>query len=265
MAVYEIIIRLYFLAIVVASLFSIKAKKWIEGRRNLRNELQTIDFSQDKWLWFFCSSYGEFQDGKYLIEQVRTNHPEYKILLTFFSSTGVELTKDFSGADYICYLPLDTKSNAEFFVQQVKPQCIFFIRNDIWPNYIRTIQAQNIPVFLAIFALNAESTFFKFPVKGFYQRVFQKFNGIFVQDTASEKLLKEHGYNENVIVAGNARIDRVIEIGQENFRNDMIENFVGGGFCFVAGSTHVDDRRLFLETFLELQSENKMDDCSPRN
>ncbi len=126
MAVYEIIIRLYFLAIAVASLFSVKANKWIAGRRNLRNELLAIDFSGQQWLWFLCSSYGEFQDGKYLIELIRKEHPDYKILLTFFSSTGVELTKDYPGGDYICYLPLDTGSNAESHDQACEAQMHVF-------------------------------------------------------------------------------------------------------------------------------------------
>ncbi len=141
-------------------------------------------------------------------------------------------------------------------IKHVKPKCMFFIRNDIWPNYIQAAHSHNVPVFLTIFALNAQSTFLKFPVRSFYRKIFQKFTAVFVQDAASEKVLKRNGYSENVIVTGNARIDRVIQIAKEEFSNGTIEKFVAGGFCFVAGSTHVEDRELFIETFQELLSED---------
>ena len=256
MAFYEIIIRLYFLAVVLASPFSSKARKWVMGRRNLLQELSLVDFSQKKWVWFLYSSYGEFQDGRYLMEAFRKQNPEYSILITFFSSTGYDLAKNYKGADYICPLPLDTKRNAEFVLDKIRPHSVFFIRNDIWPNYVYAIARRNIPVFLAIFALNAESKFLKFPMGAFYRRVFQKFTGIFVQDEDSAKLLKEKEFNKNIITAGNSRIDRVIEIADERFRDEKIEKFVSGDFCCIAGSTHIDDRKLFIKTFLQLQSEN---------
>jgi 3-deoxy-D-manno-octulosonic-acid transferase len=255
MAFYGIIIRVYFLVINIAALFSAKAQKWVVGRRNWREKIAAVDFSQNQWLWFHFSSYGEFQDGQYLIELIRKQYAEYKILLTFFSSTGIELTQQYKGADYICFLPLDTANNADFMIKHVKPQCMFFIRNDIWPNYIWEARKNNVPVFLAIFALNASSSFLKFPVRAFYQKTFRKFTAVFTQDATTCELLSANSFNENVIVTGNARVDRVLEIGREEFKNSNVENFISGGFCFLAGSTHIDDRKLFVETFLKLENE----------
>lgn len=255
MLIYEIAIRFFALGIRLAGPFSLKARKWVAGRRKWKEELSQFDFSRGEWVWFHYSSYGEFQDGKYLMELYRKQYGGYKILVSFFSSTGYELTRNYNGADHICYLPLDTGANAAFFIDRVKPSLAFFVRNDVWPNFVSALAERKIPVFLAIFAINTDSTFFKFPLAGFYRSIFRKFNCIFTQDEASCKALLDNRFGDNIITVGNSRIDRVIEIGRESFRDETIEKFVASDFCFIAGSTHIDDRKIFLETFKQLEAE----------
>ena len=256
MFIYSILIRLYYLAILGVSFFNPKAKKWITGRNNWRTKLSATDFSKQKWVWFHCSSYGEFQDGKSLMDAFKELHPEIKILLTFFSPTGFELKKDYAGASAVCYLPLDTRQNAAFFIDTVKPLAAFFIRHDIWPNYVTACANRKTPTFLVSFTLNASSSFLKYPLQNFYRKIFTKYSALFVQDANSAKLLSENGMNENIIGAGNLRADRVIEASKENRRNELIEKFVAGNFCCIAGSTETTDTEMFLETFQQLQSEN---------
>jgi 3-deoxy-D-manno-octulosonic-acid transferase len=256
MFIYGIIIRLYYLAIFGASPFNAKAKKWMVGRRRWRKQLGTIDFLKHKWVWFHCSSFGEFQDGKSLMETFAKQHPDIKILLTFFSSTGFELQKDYTGASAICYLPLDTAGNAAFFLDTVKPMAAFFIRHDIWPNFVRACADRNIPDCLVSFTLNTESGFLKFPLKNFYRSIFQCYTCIFVQYPEDENILRQNVFSSNIIVSGNSRIDRIVEAGKENRQLSVMDEFVKDSFCVIAGSTHARDREIILETYGKLKTEN---------
>jgi 3-deoxy-D-manno-octulosonic-acid transferase len=131
----------------MASFFSTKAKKWIEGRKNLNTRIASFPFEKDSWVWFHCASFGEFQEARNLIEAFKTQYPPYKLLLTFFSPSGYEVNKDYKGADLVLYMPPDTKANAEFFLDKVKPKAVFLVRSDVWPNYISGANRRNIPVF----------------------------------------------------------------------------------------------------------------------
>jgi len=226
----------------------------VSGRKNWRERFASIDFTKDKWVWFHSSSLGEFNDGKCIIEAYKKKYPHIKILLTFFSSSGYEYEKNYPYVDMVCYMPMDTKSNAAFFLDTLKPAAAFFIRNDVWPNYVLECAARNIPVFLVSFVLNANSTFLKFPLRNFYRNVFRKYNAIFVHEAVSKKLLDENHFNDRVIVSGNSRIDWVIGIQQAPFHDAGIEKFIAGNFCCISGSTLAKEREIFLEVFAKNQS-----------
>lgn len=256
MIFYNAFIALYGFAIWVASFFNPKAAKWIEGRKDWKKKLGTYNFSGSNWVWFHCSSFGEFQEGRNVIEQFRKQYPGYKILLTFFSPSGYEATRNFKGTDVTLYMPLDSSTNAGFFLDTIKPKAIFFIRTDIWPNYINAASERNIPLFLVSFTINQQSSFLKLPVSGFYKSAFQKFTCIFVQNQQSFNILQSAGFNRNTIVTGSTRMDRIADISKESFDGAAIEKFVQNKFCVIAGSTHTKDVELFLETYAALKNED---------
>ena len=256
MAVYNILIRVYYLILLAASPLHSKARKWIVGRKNLREQFSVIDFSKERWVWFHCSSYGEFQDGRTLMEAYKKEHPQTQILLTFFSSTGYELKRNYQVASAVFYLPLDTAANALWLLDMVKPITVFFIRHDIWPNYILACAKRNIPVFLTSFTLNSESKFFKWPLKEFYRKTFRRLCGIFVHNNDVKQLLQLNGFSDNIVVAGNSRIDAIIEAAAKSKGDELIQRFVSDSFCCIAGSTHKKDVEIFLAAFELLEAQN---------
>ncbi|MDD5571238.1 MAG: glycosyltransferase N-terminal domain-containing protein, partial [Bacteroidales bacterium] len=153
---YNISIWLYYFAINVASLFNDKAKLWLRGRKGIFENIKTSLSGSDKIIWFHCSSLGEFEQGRPLIEKIKSEYPQYKILLTFFSPSGYEVRKKYEKADYIFYLPLDTISNAQKFIELVNPQIAVFIKYEFWFNYIIELHKRNIPLYSvsAIFRKN---------------------------------------------------------------------------------------------------------------
>ena len=127
--VYSLTIHLYGLAVRLVAFFgNSKAKLWIAGRKNWRNQLAALTEQKHRWVWFHCASLGEFEQGRPLIEKYKQLYPELKILLTFFSPSGYESKKNYSGADAVMYLPLDTVSNASQFIKILQPEKVFFIK-----------------------------------------------------------------------------------------------------------------------------------------
>lgn len=255
MVLYGILIRVYVLLIWFTSFYSEKSKRWIQGRKNWKNKLSDISF-EGKWIWFHCSSFGEFNDGKVLLESIKRKYPNYKILLTFFSTSGYEAVKNYQYADAIFYLPLDTKTNAEYFIRKINPSVVFFVRNDIWPNYLIELSKRKIPIFLHSFTLSDNSNFLRFPQRNFYRSVFNIFTAIFVHNELSYEILMRNNFSKAITVTGNARIDTVIQKSFEKFHNERIINFIAGNFCVIAGSTHARDREIFFNTILKLSYEN---------
>ncbi len=254
--IYSFIIRIYSSAIRLASFFNPKAKRWINGRKNWKEKFSSLPFHENKWAWFHCCSFGEFQDGKSVIEAFHQRYPNHKIILTFYSPTGFELVQNYENSDLVFYLPPDTKTNAAFFLNCLKPSIVFFIRNDIWPNYLLLLKEKHIPSYLVSFTLSEKSRFLKFPQKLLYKNSFQQFNGIFVQDVISKELLQKNNFNKNIAVTGNSRIDRVQAVCDGNFLLPDFEKFTAGKLTVVAGSTLEKDKAIFLETYAALQNEN---------
>jgi len=209
-----------------------------------------------RYVWFHAASLGEFEQGRPVIEQLKREKPETKILLTFFSPSGYEIRKNYAGADIVSYLPLDVPGNAWYFVNLVKPSKAIFIKYEFWPNYLLALQAENIPVVSISAIFRPEQVFFKDYGK-WYKKLLLTFQHIFVQDKFSKELLQAHGIN-NVTVAGDTRFDRVYDLYQQAKQLPLIEEFVKGAEkVIVAGSTWPKDEELLVQ-YLRLHPDVKL-------
>lgn len=209
-----------------------------------------------RYVWFHAASLGEFEQGRPVIERLKREKPETKILLTFFSPSGYEIRKNYAGADIVSYLPLDVPGNAWYFVNLVKPSKAIFIKYEFWPNYLLALQAENIPVVSISAIFRPEQVFFKDYGK-WYKKLLLTFQHIFVQDKFSKELLQAHGIN-NVTVAGDTRFDRVYDLYQQAKQLPLIEEFVKGAEkVIVAGSTWPKDEELLVQ-YLRLHPDVKL-------
>lgn len=208
---------------------------------------------QAKYIWFHASSLGEFEQGRPMIEQIRKVHPEYKILLTFFSPSGYEVRKNYAGADVVCYLPFDTPGRVEQFLDLANPAMAIFIKYEFWGNYLHALQQRGIPVYIISAIFRREQLFFQWFGKP-YRKMLDCFNHLFVQDERSKALLEEYGIR-NVTVAGDTRFDRVIDVYHQAKQIPVVERFVKGSdgqqppFVFVAGSSWPEDEAIFIPYF----------------
>jgi 3-deoxy-D-manno-octulosonic-acid transferase len=225
-------------------------------------EQQTFSILEQKlekgarYLWFHAASLGEFEQGRPLMERIRKEHPEYKIVLTFFSPSGYEVRKNYEGADIICYLPLDTPRNARRFVEMVRPEKAFFIKYEFWNNYLSTLKKAGIPVYSISSIFREGQAFFR-SATGRYARVLTNIAHFFVQNEESKQLLSGIGIN-CVDVVGDTRFDRVLQIKAAAKHLPLVEAFVGeandSDSCkkvFVAGSSWQPDEDIFIPYFNE--------------
>ena len=206
-----------------------------------------------KYIWFHASSLGEFEQGRPMIEQIRKVHPEYKILLTFFSPSGYEVRKNYAGADVVCYLPFDTPGRVEQFLDLANPAMAIFIKYEFWGNYLHALQQRGIPVYIISAIFRREQLFFQWFGKP-YRKMLDCFNHLFVQDERSKVLLEEYGIR-NVTVAGDTRFDRVIDVYHQAKQIPLVERFIKGTdgqqppLVFVAGSSWPEDEAIFIPYF----------------
>ncbi len=243
---YNLSILFYGLAIRVASLYSTKARLWISGRKGLFHQLENSLATNNKPLiWIHCASVGEFEQGRPLIEQLRRQHPQYKLLLTFFSPSGFELRKNYSGADYVYYLPLDTLKNAQRFLDIVSPKLVVFVKYEYWLNYLAECKTRGIPHIMVSAIFRPSQIFFK-SYGSLFLKALRGFNQLFVQDEQSRQLLNRYSINQ-VTVAGDTRFDRVLEVSVQNTEIPFISNFISGHRCFIAGSTWPDDEKIIQQ------------------
>lgn len=228
----------------IASLFNDKARQWLRGRKNIWEQIsQGIDPAEKK-AWFHVSSLGEFEQGRPLIEGFRKRYPDIKIVLTFFSPSGYEVRKNYQYADYVCYLPSDTPSNARKFIKLVNPSVVFFVKYDFWFNYIRCIGENKIPLLFASSIFRKSQHFFKWYGWWFRKRL-KYVTHFYVQDKPSWELLKSIGI-ETVTICGDTRFDRVFSIAQNLKSFPEIEKFCEGSDVIVAGSTWAPDEDLLI-------------------
>lgn len=255
--IYQLGIFLYALAARVTALFNEKARFFVNGQKAAFPYLaQRFDDSRPL-LWVHCASLGEFEQGRPLIEQIKKKHPGYQVLLTFFSPSGYEIRKNYDQADYVCYLPLDTASNARKFIELTKPEKVFFIKYEFWYNYINQLHKNNIPLFLVSAIFRQEQLFFKSGLQArWYRQVLQKVTHFFVQTENSAQLLDSIGINDYT-VTGDTRFDRVAEIAANSKQLPLIEQFKNGQKLIVAGSSWAPDEELLID-FLKQDQTTKI-------
>lgn len=249
---YQIAIYLFQLGVAVASLFNKKVKTMWQGERNAFSVLREKVDPQAKYVWFHAASLGEFEQGRPLMELLRKNHPEYKILLTFFSPSGYEVRKNYQGADIICYLPIDTIGNSRKFLRTIRPCMAFFIKYEFWYNYLHILKHRNVPVYSVSSIFREDQIFFKWYGRQ-YAYVLKCFSRFFVQNKESKDLLATIGIT-NVDVVGDTRFDRVLQIKEQAKQLPIVEAFVRGDSpckVFVAGSSWPPDEDIFINFFNE--------------
>ena len=261
--IYNLIIYLYLLGVAVYSRFNEKVRKMWRGERDAFRVLKEKVDPDAKYVWFHAASLGEFEQGRPLMEQLRKEHPEYKILLTFFSPSGYEVRKNYEGADIITYLPLDTITNARRFLRAIHPVMAFFIKYEFWYNYLHILKHRNVPVYSVSSIFRPDQVFFKWYGRQ-YGRVLNCFTHFFVQNEISKELLGKIGIH-NVSIVGDTRFDRVLQIKEAAKQLPIVEAFVketgvrsqetvddtNKPKVFVAGSSWPPDEEIFIKYFNE--------------
>ena len=245
---YNFIMLLYSLGVRTATLFSDKVRRMWLGEQEAFDILKKNVDPNASYIWFHAASLGEFEQGRPLIERIRQEFPQYKILLTFFSPSGYEVRKNYEGADIVCYLPLDTRSNAQRFLNAVKPVMAFFIKYEFWYNYLHLLSQRSVPVYSLSSIFRPDQLFFKWYGRE-YAKVLRCFTRFFVQNEESKKLLEKIGIKD-VEVVDDTRFDRVLEIKQASKRLPLVEAFTKDAqHVFVAGSSWLPDEEIFIPYF----------------
>ena len=255
--IYQLGIRAYVLAAALAAPVNEKAKFWHRGRKNVFRYLAERIDKNYPVIWMHCASLGEFEQGRPLIETIKKRFPDYRILLTFFSPSGYEVRKNYDQADYICYLPADTKENARRFVELVCPEKVFFIKYEYWKNYIQELKTHQIPLFLVSAIFRSGQLFFRKGIKAeWYRQILAGVDHFFVQDQQSAGLLAEIGI-VNASVTGDTRFDRVAGIAASRKELPLIGLFKGDSKLIVAGSSWQPDEEILIE-YLKVNKQVKM-------
>lgn len=259
MWVYNLVIFFYWCFIQIASLFHVKAKHWVRGRRNIFNHIgKTLKEKgineNSNVTWFHCASLGEFEQGRPIIETLKQRDKDVKIVLTFFSPSGYEIRKDYEWADAVFYLPIDFPRNVRKFIAAVKPNKAVFVKYEFWLNYLAELKKQNIPTYLISAVFRRKQHFFKNYGKIFLDSL-HTYKKIFLQDENSFYLLKEHGLN-NMEVTGDTRFDRVMQITKSKMSLPAIERFCDKATVLIAGSTWPKDEELVISAYIKLKQKN---------
>ncbi|MCE4122341.1 3-deoxy-D-manno-octulosonic acid transferase [Prevotella copri] len=259
---YNIVIYFVLWGIAIASLFNEKVRKMWRGEREAFKILKQKVDPNAKYIWFHAASLGEFEQGRPLMERIRKDYPQYKILLTFYSPSGYEVRKNYEGADIICYMPVDTRLNAIRFLRLVRPVMAFFIKYEFWSNFLHILKYRNIPTYSVSSIFREDQVFFKWYGRS-YAGVLKCFTRFFVQNEESKRLLEGIGITA-VDVVGDTRFDRVLQIKEaakqlpicEAFRTGVASSQSAGvphhDFkVFVAGSSWPPDENIFIPFFNE--------------
>ena len=260
--IYNIVIYFVLWGIAIASLFNEKVRKMWRGEREAFKILKQKVDPNAKYIWFHAASLGEFEQGRPLMEHIRKDYPQYKILLTFYSPSGYEVRKNYEGADIICYMPVDTRLNAIRFLRLVRPVMAFFIKYEFWSNFLHILKHRNIPTYSVSSIFREDQVFFKWYGRN-YAGVLKCFTRFFVQNEESKRLLEGIGITA-VDVVGDTRFDRVLQIKEAAKQLPICEAFRTGVASsqsadvphhdfkvFVAGSSWPPDENIFIPFFNE--------------
>ena len=260
---YNIAIYLTGFLLKIVSLFNKKLLLFVQGRKETFNKLSSAISKNDQTIWFHCASLGEFEQGRPIIEKIRSKYPHYKIVLTFFSPSGYEVRKNYAFADVVTYLPLDTKINAKKFLEIVHPSMAVFVKYEFWPNILKALKKQNTETILVSGIFRENQAFFK-SYGGWMKNSLKAFSHFFVQNEASYKLLQQIGF-KNVTLSGDTRFDRVYEITNQDNDLPFMEDFIQNKYTLVAGSTWPKDEAHLVNYINFHASENEKFVIAPHN
>ena len=237
------------------ALFSPKLKLFVEGRKDVFTTLKTKIKSSDRVIWVHAASLGEYEQGIPVMEALKKEFPNHKLVVTFFSPSGYEVRKNNTLADVTIYLPLDTKSNAKEFIKTIHPDLVLFIKYEFWPNYLNELKRLNVPTYLVSGIFREKQAFFKW-YGGFYRDALKTFNHFFVQNDSSKQLIQSIGFN-NVTISGDTRFDRVIDILNRDNSLDFIDHFKNNQTTIVIGSSWPKDEELLVNYINQSSDEVK--------
>ena len=232
---YNLFLLLYSTGIRLVSPWNEKARRWIKGRKDFPAKSFT-----GKTIWMHCASLGEFEQGRPLLEEIKKQYPSYKIVLSFFSPSGYEVMKNYSGADQVIYLPMDNMINAKKLIDRLNPALVLWVKYEYWYYYLAELQKRKIPVLLVSGIFRKSQPFFKW-YGNIWRKMLGCFDHLFLQDEASVALLRSIGIKDNVLIAGDTRFDRVIAIAEKKEPVDHIKAFINNSRVLVAGSTWEED------------------------
>ncbi len=241
---YTLLISIYGTAVSIASAFNPKAKLFSEGRRNWESKMLKSVSKNDRIIWIHCSSLGEFEQGRPVMERIKTDYPNHKLAVSFFSPSGYEVQKDYKGADYIFYLPIDTISNSKKLIRALHPEILILVKYEYWYNLLNQLQKSKIPV-IVISAVIKKDSLFLSGYGGWFKKIIKRISHFFVQDEDSKELLKSIQIDQ-VTVSGDTRFDRVKEILESHPKLEFIEKFKGDSKLIVVGSSWPDDENLLI-------------------
>ncbi len=250
---YNIFLWVFKTGIYIAALFSTKAAKWVSGRRNIFSRLEKAIPGGEKIIWMHCASLGEFEQGRPLLEKMREQYPDHRYLLTFFSPSGFEVQKNYTGADWVFYLPSDGPGNARRFLEIVHPELVIFVKYEFWYYYLKKIKYRNIPLLLVSALFRKDMSFFSW-YGGLQRKMLSRFDQLFVQNENSASLIRDIGLSSICTVSGDTRFDRVAAIAERFTVLPLVEEFCSNNRVLVAGSTWPEDESVLAGAWREISS-----------
>lgn len=256
MFLYNLGIHAFQMGLKLASPFNPKARLWVEGRKNWEENLKSkvSSLQLEHAVWFHCASLGEFEQGRPVIEKLKKDYPQQKVVLTFFSPSGYEIQKNYPYADLVAYLPTDTATNALKFLSILKPKLAIFVKYEFWLNYLFALEHKNIPAFLISTVIKKHQSFFKWYGADF-RRALKTYKTIYTQDVHSIKLLRVLKVGTGVLT-GDTRFDRVLQICSAPKQIKEIEDFAKDSFVVVAGSSWQKDEDYLIESYVALKQKH---------
>ncbi|MGY5355226.1 3-deoxy-D-manno-octulosonic acid transferase [Wenyingzhuangia sp. IMCC45467] len=260
---YNTLVYLSVLVLKVISFFSTKIKLFVVGRQQVFQEIKKNLNPLQKTVWIHAASLGEFEQGRPVIEEIKKEFPDFQILITFFSPSGYEVRKNYELANVVCYLPMDTATNAKKFIKLVQPSVAVFIKYEIWPNYLMQLKKDKIPTLLISGIFRKNQIFFK-PYGVWMRKSLKGFSSFFVQDEVSKTLLNSAGIN-NVTIAGDTRFDRVQKLVEANEKLPFVNDFKNESYLLVAGSTWLEDEEKLVAYINNVSKANEKFIIAPHN
>lgn len=260
---YNIALYITWYLLKIIAIFNKKMNSFVSGREKSFAEISEKISGQNEVIWVHCASLGEFEQGRPLIENIKTKYPDYKVVLTFFSPSGYEIQKNYSLADVTVYLPLDTINNAKKFLDLVNPKIAIFVKYEFWPNILRELKKRNITTLLVSGIFRSNQVFFK-DYGSWMRKSLKAFSHFFVQNENSKMLLNSIGYH-NSTVSGDTRFDRVYKIINQDNHLDFIDDFVQNKYTLVAGSTWPKDEELLVNYINNIASDKEKFIIAPHN